>query len=161
MTVSDHLPRAAKWKGRIVTSDPETGRIEVVLGDGAVRQVSMGTINGVRRWPVEGEVWTVRNENNMWSLDERWEDDDGFASSDLAPGEAYIDADTIYTANGTPILSGRSQSWSQALGEPGLPGQVKAGRPWTAKDFTDIGASPIGIWNLDWDTVRGVTSQKA
>lgn len=103
MAVSDHLTRTVKYKGRIVTSDPLTQRIEVVLGDGVVRQISPYNIS---RWPIEGEVWTIYQENQDWMLGFRWEAaDDEFPSSSLEPGDMKLDSSTIYDVEGNRIVA--------------------------------------------------------
>lgn len=104
MSVSDHMYRTAKWKARIVTCDPPTGRIEAILGDGAIRQIGASGIDGAFRWPIEGEVWTVRQENNDWVLGERWQDDtEAFLVSDMQPGELRLDSNTIKDSQGRII----------------------------------------------------------
>lgn len=103
MPVSNHLTRTVKYKGRIVTSDPLTQRIEVVFGDGAVRQISPYNIP---RWPIEGEIWTVYQENQDWMLGFRWEAaDDEFPSSSLEPGDMKLDSSTIYDVEGNRVVA--------------------------------------------------------
>lgn len=104
MPLSDHLYRTAKWKARIVTCDPTTGRIEAVLGDGAIRQIGASGTTASFRWPIEGEVWTVRQENNDWVLAERWPDDtEDYRIDELAVGDVRIDGNAVYDANGTRL----------------------------------------------------------
>jgi hypothetical protein len=111
MAVSDHLPRTARWKCRVVTSDPVTQRIEIVLGDGAVRQVNPQSID---RWPIEGEVWTVYQENQSWILGQRWADDtEEFKTSDLTPGDMRLDSNVIYDADGHRVVVGKLDDLAQ------------------------------------------------
>lgn len=111
MPVSDFLPRTAKWKGRIVTSDPATGRIEIVLGDGAIRQVDQNGALAASRWPKENEVWTVYQQNASWVLGERWFDDtEEFTLDHLKPGDVLLDSNDIYDKNGAKVVT--------VLGEP-------------------------------------------
>jgi hypothetical protein len=153
MAVSDFLPRVPKWKCRIVTADPVANRVEVVLGDGAVRQVN--TYN-LPRWPVEGEIWTVYQENQEWNLAFRWQDDtEVFRGEHMQPGDMRLDSDAIYDASGNrlfvtrPDLNGIEQSnVSSSVGLFGT-GGAHMGRSWTADDFAKIGTGLVGLWPLD------------
>jgi hypothetical protein len=91
MPISDHIPRTAKLKGRVVTVDPPTRRIEVVAGDGTIRQVAIFEVPSGFNWPVVGEVWTIYQENGYWFLGNRWQqDDDPVKIEDLQPGEGLV-----------------------------------------------------------------------
>lgn len=88
----------------IVTSDPATGRLEVVGKDAAVIQVSVGRIPVLFRWPKQGEYWTIIRENGEWALEERMPDPDAKSLLSLIPGEAIVQAEKIWTPSGDYLL---------------------------------------------------------
>jgi hypothetical protein len=96
MAISDFVSTTPRWKARIVTSDPEQNWIEAVVGDGAVRRLSIGSNGSSFRWPVEGETWTIYQENGTWCLGERWPDPEEFSATSLQPGQVLIDGSTIF-----------------------------------------------------------------
>src|SRR4051812_34245425 len=105
MAVSDYMQHTAKWKARIVTSDPEANYIEAVVGDGAIRYISVGSMGPTFRWPVEGETWTIYMENQSWSLGERWPDPEEWSPTSLSPGQVLIDGNEVFDSNGNRLAA--------------------------------------------------------
>lgn len=116
-----------KLAARIITVDPATRRIEGTLKDGAMVQIKAQEVGTVFRWPLEGEIWTIRQDDGFWVLDRRFENpEDGYGEiTDLQPGETKITGNT--TIAGTTSITGdlvvegaitatQSQSFPRAFG---------------------------------------------
>jgi microcystin-dependent protein len=80
-----------KQVARIMTVDPATRKIEAALKDGAMIHVKVWEVPTVFRWPLEGEIWTVRKDNGYWALDARYQN----PHDDLSRVEAYEPGDTV------------------------------------------------------------------
>jgi hypothetical protein len=57
------------YSATIITSDPVSGKVEFV-SPGNVGTVSVFTTPVAFRWPIAGEIWIVKNVNNVWRLEE-------------------------------------------------------------------------------------------
>lgn len=90
-----------KVAARILTVDPATRRIEGTLVDGAMVQIKAQEISTVFRWPLEGEVWTIRQDDGFWILDSRIENpEDGYGDvATMKAGETKITGDTNIAGN--------------------------------------------------------------
>lgn len=81
---------------RIMTVDPATRRIEGALRDGAMVQIKAVEVSTVFRWPLEGEIWLIRQDDGYWVLDSRMENpQDGLGDiTELNPGDTKITGNT-------------------------------------------------------------------
>jgi hypothetical protein len=77
MALSDHLTRVAKLRATIVTVDPSQRLIEAVTAEGGPpRRLAIFDIPNGFMWPVEGEDWSIYEENGYWRLGNKYLNDD-------------------------------------------------------------------------------------
>lgn len=91
MAVRDHINRVNKLRAQIVTVDPSQRLIQVVTADGGLRQLSVYDIPSQFTWPLEGEEWSIYEENGYWYLGNKWlnpDEDEEFKN--LSPGDTYL-----------------------------------------------------------------------
>lgn len=106
---------------RIITVDPATRRIEGALRDGAMVQIKAVEVSTVFRWPLEGEIWLIRQDDGYWVLDSRMENpQDGLGDvTELNPGDTKITGNTRIAGNltvdGTVSFAGSESAVSQYL----------------------------------------------
>lgn len=106
MTVSDHYRSGMTERliVTIVTVDPPSGTVEGVGKDAAVIQINVTRTPAIFRWPVQGEYWSIIRENGEWALEECLPNPDNKQLSTLAPGEAIVQAETIWTPSGEKLI---------------------------------------------------------
>ncbi len=104
--ISDHYKggMTERLLVKVITCDPATSRIEVVGKDAAVIQVGVGVVPPFFRWPVQGEFWTIVRENAEWSMESRVPTPDDKQLNTLAPGEAMVQAEKIWTPSGDHLV---------------------------------------------------------
>lgn len=105
MSVAGWNTIGTKQRGRIVTSDPSTRRIEVLLKDGSIAQVAVWEVPSIFRWPQADEIWTIVRDNGYWRLGEFMATDDGIDDTNttidqLNPGDALIHTGNVFTPDG-------------------------------------------------------------
>lgn len=107
MPISDHYAGGAteRLAVRIVTVDVVNGRIEAVGKDASVIQVGVSAaLPATFVWPTEGEYWIITRVNGVWNLDAKISHPDDIHVTNLAPGDALIQSDTIWTASGAKLV---------------------------------------------------------
>lgn len=111
MGLRDHYAGGTveKLVGRVVTSDPVSGKIEVVAKDAAILTVGVTSLPMVFRWPNVGETWIVTRENGYWYLTSRIPgfDEPGLS---LNLNEVRIDGNIIKDANGNTLATANQVS---------------------------------------------------
>lgn len=107
MPVSSHLKPGLgpRHMVKILTVQPSKRKIEAALKDGGLIHVATFDTGPVFVWPVEGEYWTVRQENGMWMLDKRVDVADDHKIDNLMPGQAKIQADVVKTISGKSVVA--------------------------------------------------------
>jgi hypothetical protein len=88
---------------QILTVDPSHQRIEGVGKDAAVIQIGVGKAPPLFVWPQQGEYWTIIRENGEWTLQSKLTGPDEQVAA--APGEAMVQAETIWTPSGERLLT--------------------------------------------------------
>jgi hypothetical protein len=76
MAVRDHINRVNKLRAQVITVDPSQRLIEVATADGGLRQLSVYDVPSQFTWPLEGEEWSIYEENGYWYLGNKWLDPD-------------------------------------------------------------------------------------
>lgn len=90
----------------IVTCDPVSGKLEVVGKDAAVISVGVAPVPVLFRWPKEGEYWIIERVNGNWQLGSLVESPDSASRTEtIEPGEALIQAETLWTPSGKRYLT--------------------------------------------------------
>lgn len=86
---------------RILTVDPASRRVEGALKDGGLIQIRVFEVGPIFRWPATGELWTVRQDDGIWSLVGRIESEqDGLGIiEELPEGDTKIVGDTKVVGN--------------------------------------------------------------
>lgn len=109
MAVSDWMKPGVSQKERvkIITVDPLTRRLEVLLKDGAVVQVAIYEVPSAFVWPIPEQWWTIYRESGNWVLGDRMEvdEEENKRIEDMALGEGKFGADTIYIPSGQTIVT--------------------------------------------------------
>jgi hypothetical protein len=101
MAIRDHVQRVRKLRGRVTTVDPSQRIVEVVTADGNAHRVYITDISaGGFVWPIEGEDWSIYEENGMWVLGNKFlNQDEAVELESLQPGDTYPPR---FTIEGTP-----------------------------------------------------------
>lgn len=106
MPLSDHYKGGLTERllVNIVTVDPANNRIEVVGKDAAIIQINVSRTPMLFRWPIQGETWTIIRENGDWSIEAKVSGPDEKQVATMAPGEALVQANTIWTPDGEKVI---------------------------------------------------------
>lgn len=103
MALSDHLSSVKKLRARIVSVDTTQNMIDVITVGGPQR-ITVWEVPADFRWPIEGEDWSIYEENGYWYLGNRAnEPTDKFSINQMDPGAMRLDSDKIYDKNGIRI----------------------------------------------------------
>ena len=84
-----------KMPARILTVDKTRRRIGAALKDGGHIFIAVYTVPATFQWPVEGDVWMVRQDAGLWKLDEPIDlyaqhDGQGMSIEDLPDGAIRV-----------------------------------------------------------------------
>lgn len=110
MSISNHLARTPKLNIVITTVDPSKRDVRGVAADGYERMIAIYDLRGNFRWPVEGETWTIYQENGMWFLGAAWEaPDTPMPITSLGPGDGLLGGPGITYFIGTSIQDAAGQ----------------------------------------------------
>lgn len=124
MGIGDHVARISKLRARVTTVDPSNDLIEVVTNDRQARRLALFDLPDGFRWPVEGQEWSIYEENGYWRLGNRfYSPEEREALRELDPGEALPG-----TSGGDPGPPGPPGEDGEdgAPGAPGAPGSPGA-----------------------------------
>lgn len=106
MAVSDHWYQVAKMRGTIMAVDPANNIIDIRCGDGSPRRIMVWEVPSGFRWPVDGEEWSIYEQNGSWYLGDRSNNpQDGLPISAMTPGDQRLDGKKVFDAAGNRILS--------------------------------------------------------
>src|SRR4051812_39309692 len=106
MPISDHYRggMTERLSVKIITVDVANGRVEAVGKDAAVIQIGVSQVPPLFCWPVENERWTIIRENGQWQLESKLPDSESLDISTLNPGDAIVQAKTIWTPDGERLI---------------------------------------------------------
>lgn len=91
-----------KQKVLIQTVDIPNRVITALLSNQAAIMVAVWETPPLFRWPREGEVWTVYQENNIWMLDRMV---DNSTIKEISEGESRLHASSLTLTDGTKSAS--------------------------------------------------------
>lgn len=110
MALSDHVYRTSKANVIITTVDPVNKDVRGVGADGYERRIAIYDLRGSFRWPVEGETWTIYQENGIWFLGAAWEGPDtSVPITSLSPGDGILGGPGISFFVGTAIRNANNE----------------------------------------------------
>lgn len=126
MAIKDHITRIAKLRVKVHTVDPSQRLVEVVTVDGSARQLFITDIRPGFVWPVEGEEWSIYEENGYWILGNKFPNPVEAAELEaLQPGETWkpdfkvvgntspaIGKILVADASGNATWSSLTESWA-------------------------------------------------
>jgi hypothetical protein len=93
MGVRDHITAVRKLRGRVSTVDPSKDLIEVICQDRQARRLAVYDLPSDFVWPVEGQEWSIYEENGYWKLGDRfYSPEERDALRTLEPGQGLKDA---------------------------------------------------------------------
>lgn len=157
MAIRDHVNRTPKQLVKILTVDPSTRRIEGMGKDMAVRQIATPTTGVVFRWPIEGEIWSIRYENGVPVLDSIADSVDAadLDIESLGPGDAMIAGKVVVdsagrqfiTVDGTPS-HGQFIMWSEDS-KSWIPKYPEGGGGGADATHVHIQSSPATTWTIN------------
>lgn len=115
----------------IITVDSRTRQVEATLRDGAAITLGVWETPAFFRWPREGEEWTAIHENGFWRLG-IFNGTENDPVVDLLPGQARVDADSLYIAGNTfvqgqPVVVGDDTRLIDSRTPVGPAGGILAG----------------------------------
>lgn len=90
--IDSRMNRVPKQRATIVTVDPSQRLIEVATSDGGIRRLAVFDIPSYFTWPVQGEEWSIYEENGYWRLGDKYlsrEEDERLRN--LQPGGSLLD----------------------------------------------------------------------
>lgn len=89
MAVRDHINRVNKLRAQVITVDPSQRLIEVTTADGGLRRLSVYDVPSQFTWPLEGEEWSIYEENGYWYLGNKWlNPDESELFESMSPGDS-------------------------------------------------------------------------
>lgn len=87
------INRIPRYRAVITTVDPSQRLIEASTPDGGIHRLAIFDVSSQFTWPVEGENWTIYQENGYWYLGDKWLNPDESAIFEaMSPGESWNDA---------------------------------------------------------------------
>lgn len=134
MAMRDHLTRVSKLRAQITSVDPANHIVDVIGADNGARRIMVWEVPSSFRWPVEGEAWSIYEENGNWYLGSRAnEPTDTFPISGMQAGSMRLDSADISDSLGRSLSAlfervaflesisvplGGSIEWNAAGGDP-------------------------------------------
>jgi hypothetical protein len=96
--IDSRMNRVPKQRATIVTVDPSQRLIEVATSDGGIRRLAVFDIPSYFTWPVQGEEWSIYEENGYWYLGNRFfnEEEDALLTT-MQPGQGLMDDYSTYS----------------------------------------------------------------
>ena len=124
-----------KSRARILTVDPVNRRIEAILKDESTAIIPLwDDLGNAYRLPIEGEIWIIRKDQGIWSLDCRVHngqltdtttpaEPEALPATNLTPGQMKLDSSNITNDRGytmvavdlTGIQDGWTLKWNATL----------------------------------------------
>jgi hypothetical protein len=93
--VGDHISPVRKLRGRVSTVDPSQDLVEVICQDRQARRLALFDLPENFRWPIEGEEWSIYEENGYWRLGNRfYSAEEREALRGLEPGQGLADGES-------------------------------------------------------------------
>ena len=111
MAVRDHINRVNKLRAQVITVDPSQRLIEVTTADGGLRRLSVYDVPSQFTWPLEGEEWSIYEENGYWYLGNKWLDpDESELFEAMNPGDS-LTPKHFHQARRSKLVCVSCQAW--------------------------------------------------
>lgn len=157
MAIHDHVSRTPRQLVKILTVDPANRRIEGMGKDMAIRQIAIPTTGVLFRWPVEGEIWSIRYDNGVPVLDSiaQTVDAESLTIETLDPGDALIASKVVVDSEGRQFVTvegepihGKFLMWDADL-EAWVPGTPGGGSEDGDKTHVHIQNTAAATWTIN------------